>query len=689
MDARVQKFTEFIAGDVTCVIPVYQRNYSWKTANCERLFDDVVKIIKEGKHFIGTFVYQKNDDSDIFQSYVIIDGQQRITSIILLAKAIYDLTDKEDLKADILSRFIKHTSGGEMKNKFRLRPTEFDREIFAKIMDGETNFSDEEKKRFDMYKNYRFFREKISSAKIDLRKLFNAICKLNVVSIGLNENEKPQEIFESLNSTGLELSNADLVRNFLLMQLEYDQQKELYKNYWLKIENLLQSSKVVEDFITQYLIFRKKSNVTQEKKQLSPKNLYEEFKTYFRKNYVEPGKNVENCLSDMLRYAKFFSRGLFKTEQNPSALSAPDRKFYELTFQLKATNTPIILMHLLDHYEQKHLDETTFIEFVDALISLAFRAKMCGRNGIDQQMAGNILRRLGDALDTDSFWKAITGGKGGYTFPNDAEFQTALRSSRLGESVKDSNFFKYYLYSLEKTLSQELPAYSEIVVEQVLPQNLGVRWQNYLTEQNDLSNAKQWINSPGNWVLVDKKESGTFDKKKIRYKQSQFCFTRAIGGCSNWTSSQIQARAKKLSDAAVKVWILPEEFNETDQSTTNLLYLDSDFSECKGRKPVSYSFAGDAKPVSNWKNLVYGVSKQLFSLDEKIFRRVIKSDNIPKRKNLFLAEPSNFKISDDLYLSLNCDTENCLKILKALVETFDKLCETNFKEDIYFILRQE
>lgn len=190
MDAKKFLLHDFIAEKRTFVIPVYQRNYAWKTANCEQLFNDIIHIIESRKsHFIGTFVHQETASADIFRELIIIDGQQRITSLILFVKALYDLSDNADLKEDIHSTFIKH-SRGELKGKCKLRPSEYDREIFDKLMsdDGfdENNFTDKEKDSV-MYRNYAFFRKKISSSEYERKDFFNATGKLTIVSISLEE----------------------------------------------------------------------------------------------------------------------------------------------------------------------------------------------------------------------------------------------------------------------------------------------------------------------------------------------------------------------------------------------------------------------------------------------------------------------------------------------------------------------
>ena len=241
---------------------------------------------------------------------------------MLFSKAIYDSTDDEDLRDDISATFEK------------LMADEFD----------EKNFSAQEKDS-PLYRNYRFFRLKIDASNRTKEELCDAINQLNVVSILLKE-ENPQEIFESLNSTGLDLTKADLIRNFLLMPLDYDVQETFYKNYWLKIEELLRPSGNVENFLVRYLVAKLKSNDAYTMK-ASPKNLFILFKKYFD----DKCPDVVTCLKDMLRYAKIFHHLLFNEDTRFDKLSPLDKKFYELIYLLKAGNAPIILMYLLDRFE--------------------------------------------------------------------------------------------------------------------------------------------------------------------------------------------------------------------------------------------------------------------------------------------------------------------------------------------------
>ena len=312
------------------------------------------------------------------------------------------------------------------------------------------------------------------------------------------------------------------------------------------------------------------------KQRLSTRNLYGVFKYFFKDNFA----SAEPCLKDLYRYAKFFRRFIFNDDSKFDKLSALDKKFYELVYLLDADNAPIILMYLLDRYEQNHFDEATFIKFVDALISLVFRAKICGNAGITSQFAGNVIARLDkeNLLDEKTFWQVITFGKGRYAFPNDKNFQAALVTNSLYKTIK-SNGCKYLLYSLERAShSKELPSYSEATVEHILPQKLSDSWKQYLRGRNDSSTHEIYLHTLGNLTLTaynSELSNADFDKKKEIYEQSNFSYTRTLKDFPEWTSRQIQKRAQKLAAEAIKVWTLPEEFNSHSVNIGDTFNLDS------------------------------------------------------------------------------------------------------------------
>ncbi len=690
MDADKKTFDEFMDGSKFFTIPVYQRKYDWQQAHCQKLFDDIKKIIKNDKtHFLGTFVYQQKKNN-----YVIVDGQQRITSLVLLAKSLCDLIDDEELKEEILGRYIKHSIGKGMKDKCKLIPTEYDRDVFEKIMahdDFNENFFSDPEKSSVMYRNFIFFREKISEREYSPQEIYEAIQKIDIVRINIETGENPQEIFESLNSTGLYLTQSDLFRNYLLMSLDYEDQEILYKKYWLEIEKLLRSSEEIEKFMVQYLMVRRKSDsvtMGNKKIKLSDKNLYEVFKRYFVENYTDSdkSKNVEACLKDIYRYAIFYKKFSFNDENVFDNLSALEKKFFELTYLIKASGAPIVLMYLYDKYEKKFFNEETFIKFVEIMISMAFRAKVCGYKGINSQFASNFIARLdkSDSFNEDTFWQMITVGKGKYSFPDDNFFKENLMTTDLYSRIKGAGC-KYLLYSLEKNSEHphELPSYSVGTIEHIMPQTLNKDWKNYLEEKNDLVAHEIFLHTLGNLTLTAYNSSlsnSIFEKKKKEYAKSNFFYTRSLKDITDWTSKQIQERAEKLAGEALKIWNLPEKYSFASVDAKNIFTLEDDFENFMGKKPALLSISDKEHEIKTWRALLEEVIKNLYSLDKEIFELAAQKENIPSK----LFSTGFGKIDPTFFMS----TERCLRITKILVENFDSICGTNFKDEIWFTLKK-
>ena len=685
MDAKKMPLIDFFDGTKIFTIPVYQRKYDWQQEHCKQFFSDIERIIQSGReHFLGTFVYQVKPAADGFGEYIIIDGQQRITSIVLFAKALCEFTNDDILKEDFLI-FIKNLQG-RRKGKCKLQPTEYDLTIFEKLMNCE-KFDPEDFKGEQssvMYKNYIFFREKILSSEYSTKQFYNALNKLNIVGI-LLEQENPQEIFESLNSTGKDLTEADLIRNYLLMPLNYEMQQELYKKYWLEIEKLLRTSDNIEEFLVQYLITKRKSNsIARNGKNvhLTKNILYYAFKRYFEDNFLE---KVENFLQDVCRYAKFYSHFIFDDNTNFAKLSALEKKFYELTYQLEVTTAPIILMYLYDKYDKNFLDEESFLQFTDALISLSFRAKICKSSGITGQFAGNVIAKLDKEifLNEDSFWSAITFGKGKYTFPSDETFQQALRNDDLYLILRSAGC-KYLLYTLEKNSPQakEVSRKDSATVEHILPQRLNAKWKNYLETKNDLQAHELLLHKLGNLTLSaynSEISNADFATKKKFYADSGFFYTRELKNFSDWTSTQIQIRSKKLANEALKIWKFPEKY-QTAAVTENNFTLEDDFEKFIGTKPNSVFISDKEIKIKNWRDLLQEILNFFYRLDENIFQQALQRENIPQRVKENFAESNLGNIA--------LSTIDSLKSAKKFVENFDSLGGTNFKDEILFTIQK-
>ena len=698
MQVSYTKLVDFINGEKIFTIPVFQRNYSWGTENCAQLFADIERIAEKGKpHFLGTVVHQKNNPNNDFDEYIIIDGQQRITSVILLAKAIFDSTDDEKIRDKIRAGFIENGIDSA-DYAFKLKLSEYDREIFEKLLTGKT--LDASAQSSQLSKSYDFFKGRIASSsfKENLSELRSAISKLYIVSMTL-DSENAQEIFESLNSTGLDLTETEKIRNFLLMELPPETQDRLYKSYWLPSELIFREPKKFERFMVYYLIARRKSITDMQGDKnihISKNELYYTFKRYFEDNYGDgesKPRGAEDFLSDMYRYARFYEHFLFDETTVPENLSALDKKFYELVYLLGASSSPIMLLYLYDKFDRKIFDEATFIEFADALISMMFRAKVCRQTGIDSaQTAGNILLRLekSGTLSLDNFWKVMTSGKGKFAFPSDEDFRAALTSNEIYSTSK--NLCKYFLYTIEKIRATALPNYDSIAVECVMPRSLNSVWKKYLADKKDSSNAEIWVNAIGNLTLtVDaKNKNAAFNDKRVAYAGSIFSYTKDLAKNSDWTTNQISARTKTLANLAPKIWILPEKYQPVVTANKNTFTLEDDFSQFTNTSPAKVSISGKEHKITSWIGFLRTVAKELYTLDSETFRRAVQASG---RANLFSASKENliapFQIDENYYVGSGLDTRSCLRIISALVENFDKLSgNTNFREEIWFKLSE-
>lgn len=296
MKGSETKLVSYMQGsDKRFIIPVYQRNYDWKTENCKQLYDDLIKVVRRGRksHFFGSIVSVHNDGE--FNEYLVIDGQQRLTTISLLLLAMYNLMKNGVLtpaKGNLAEKIYKTYLIDEWQDddtRIKLKPVKNDRDAFSRLFDDQSQHIPNS----NLTINYEYFYSRIQKEEVSLDELYEAVTKLEIINITLNQDDNPQLIFESLNSTGVALSEGDKIRNFILMELPSKQQAEFYEKYWNKIEVCTDYD--VSLFVRDYLSV---------KQQLIPamSKVYFTFKAFVE----ESGTEVEDLLQELLRYAKWY-----------------------------------------------------------------------------------------------------------------------------------------------------------------------------------------------------------------------------------------------------------------------------------------------------------------------------------------------------------------------------------------------
>jgi uncharacterized protein with ParB-like and HNH nuclease domain len=550
--------------DVTFYIPPYQRNYEWGEEMCEILLKDIEKVANSSnsQHFFGTVIYYA--ESTILgqpDKYILVDGQQRLTTTMLFLIAARDCISDDSLKNTIDSKYLKNNNvSGDVEYKIKLKQVESDWTAYKNIILGEP--LDERDKSSTVYNNYIFFKSKLE--KLDPEKIRDLIEKglvhFNIVTIQLeperNNWEKPQEIFESMNSLGKPLSLADLVRNYLLLGKSSDEQNKLYHNYWLKIEkNLMGDNRAfsVSSFIRDYMQL---VDVSSYKKATDTnyKELYRDFKELFGDD------NDKDLIIKLAEYSNEYANlAGYKSSGNNKI----DQKITDLrTLKVSAFHSFILgVLHLRS--EQKITDDDC-LAILDAIFVYVARKSIIGIRKSENKDAVLFAKHFDELVSANNKRNAMLEICANQIFamrlPNDNEIVDFLLNEK-------SNFYnfesgKFLLSLIEESLTKNRPSLTDnlLQVEHILPQTLNDSWRQELGANHKVIHDN-YLNNIGNLTLIRHNQelsNHSFRKKKEVYDNNagmQIAKNR-ITDQQNWSEEQIKNRAQYLSDILVKK-ILP------------------------------------------------------------------------------------------------------------------------------------
>lgn len=480
MKGSEAKMTGFMEGaDKRYVIPVYQRKYDWKRENCSQLYEDLKKIIfdKRESHFFGSIVSSVVPNGSKIE-YHIIDGQQRLTTVTLLLLAIRNLIaqgkiipQEERLDEQISQRFLISPWAKE-EDRIKLRPVKGDREALAKLFGDAEDYD----RASNLTLNYQFFCDKILQKEVTVDDLYAAIGKLEIISITLDQSDNAQLIFESLNSTGLALTEGDKIRNYILMGLSAEEQNEFYENYWTKIEKCTAND--VSGFVRDYLSI---------KQQMTPtiSNVYPAFKKYAEENRL----SAENLLKDLLRYARFFER-LWTCKSN-----LEEQRLDDCLYRMKRLEIVVTRPFLMEVFRLNQDGEITSDEVLNVFLiteNYLFRRNICevptnALNKIFLNLNKEILRYDGSANDyVEKFIYALLSKKESGRFPDDEEFMAALSSKQV---YLMRGKYKAYLFERFENFGtvETKDVYTHLdnntyTIEHIMPQHLTPAWTEALGE---------------------------------------------------------------------------------------------------------------------------------------------------------------------------------------------------------------
>ena len=710
MQAHNNTIEEYLGAPKTVfVVPVYQRNYDWKDGNCRQLFNDIIGVVQSGKeHFLGTICFKVSSSHE----RSIIDGQQRLTSITLMLKAMLDFDDDEDNRAEIRDQYIFNKGRGIDTEflKYKLHLNKRDDVVYHILLDN-TKDSVEDKltnvqKRSRVYQNYLLFYDMLSAYVGDggsVGDILEALRSLTIIELEI-QKENPQEIFESLNSTGLDLTKVDLLRNYFLMQFDHDKQTELYEDYWCQIEDIIGTDRM-EQFFVDYLIFRKRSDsitINGRRNHINENFLYIAFKDYyaglpFDDSYVK----TKSCFSDMKDCALIYRNFLFSDDVNLGKESPMRKKLYFLLSINDTTKARSLLLYLFDLYKRGLIDNDMLDQAVDGISSLTFRARVCKAQGVNRQFAGNVMGRLEEVTDysqfMDAFWQAITAGRGSYAFPTDAEFLDALKDRPLYLTLR-SRGMKCFLYVMEMNspFHKGLPAFDDetITVEHIMPQTLNAQWKVYLSKET-MENYETSLHRLGNLALTNyngEMSNKSFDEKKAIYKNTNYHYTKEIVDFDQWQIEEINDRSEAMAKEALKIWELPAQYQQAKAAPKSLHMLGEDTSQFTYTKPSRLMIGDNEYPVSYWADFLPLLCQVLDKEDHKVFMDIARSGKISAfafedDEHDYAGNSSFWHIEDDLYIRQFMSAINILETVSKITKAFDEAAGTDYEDNILFSLK--
>ncbi|MGJ4881579.1 GmrSD restriction endonuclease domain-containing protein [Bradyrhizobium sp. HKCCYLRH1065] len=554
MKAIDRPFTKIINGITQFVIPVFQRDYSWTETQCEQLWKDLVAIAadpSERGHFLGSVVYISTGDSSAgFTRWLLVDGQQRVTTLILLLVALRDHikesnwsgADEGPTARRVDAYFLKNLQeDGPRHHKLVLRRR--DQATLRALLDEAELPADSSDRIRD---NYEFFKEQLKSSDPDT--VYRGIGRLIIVDVTLDRGvDDPQLIFESLNSTGMDLSQSDLIRNFILMRLQEQDQTRFYDQYWCKIENLFRGSeKTFDAFVRDFLALH-----TQASKQEKTENIY----SAFRREFSSIGTDtfaLGTFLQKLLTFARYHAAFSIGTD-TPGPLKQP---FSNLRKQVDVPAT--LIMRLYACHDAGSLVESDFVRAVELLDSYVFRRAICGEQTRGYwQVFANLAYRIDPSRPLESLLVGLALQRDAYRFPDNEEFRNALEE----RDIYGKRVCFDLLDRLENNRNREPTDTSGYSIEHVMPQNpkLSLEWRKMLGD-NWREIQRQWVHRLGNLTLTGYNSTYSdrpfAEKKTIRggFEESSVRLNRFIRDQSVWTSEEMEKRGKKLATEALSIW---------------------------------------------------------------------------------------------------------------------------------------
>lgn len=652
-------------------IPVYQRNYEWNEEHCNKLLDDIDYIMNEDNyyHFLCTMVIlvskvNKNEKS-MLHDYTVIDGQQRITTIIILLKALCDSAKNlvNEINDILYNRYSEST--------LKLKSLSSEYKQFEILLNGHANkLSKTDRVLINYNVCLKRIQKWIESGKSP-DDILDALNKIEVVAIKLEDSDRPQFIFESINSTGLVLSISDLIRNFLLMNESPSQQEKLFK-YWRVIEDNLKDGNNYEhinNFFNNYMTFKTNSPLVNEQ------YLYRNFISFVRKNNY----SNEDILMDLKRFSEIYK--FFIREDNDKKYPTDIINYIRALRTLNQTTCYPFLLHVFDDYENKIIDAQTLSKTVKLIFSYILRRIIC-------KVASHSLRgffaylysRVFQVFKKDNYYEAINKFlfelSSNDAIPSDDKFLESLKNDKIYK-LSNSSICKFLLTAIENWGSKEILQCDNLTIEHIMPQNLTPEWQRVISS----ADHEKYLHTLGNLTITgynsELSDKSFIEKVKLIKEKSKAARLNVdVINKNQWTVGTIRMRALRLASIIMKIFDI-KKVNASLPPMSPQITLNDDFNIVTGKKLISFTFDKEEYKQKTFAGMLIDVIKILDKEKPGTLERLASENYSFRTGRKVYIKHNNYEglnkpkeIKENIFIETNISSKDIMRFLSSLFERF-------------------
>ena len=668
MKGEAQPLIQFFDGWKThLIIPVYQRNYDWSEENCKQLFNDLIALHRSGRpnHFFGSIVSQVDPGS---RALLIIDGQQRLTTVSLLLLAMASaqkegrLDYEETTGEDIVDSFIINVKERQGRN-IKLQPIQRDMQAYDALI-GKP--ADEHIETSNVTRNYNYLRRRVTDCGLTLDQLLDVIQRLEVISISLERDDDPQLIFESLNSTGLGLSESDKVRNYLLMSQAPADQERLYTQYWNRIEEYTEydPSPLLRDYLTM-----------QRGRICNSERIYTEFKAYS----VDSNSTREQLLEDLLHHARLYHQiatGSFRDTVIDAKLKQMAPLGLNVAFPF--------LMAFFDYARENQLSTDERYGVLHLVENYWVRRLICrcpsnALNKVFMTLHRDVVKHLKAASPnarptyTDVATYVLLQKEGSALFPRDSEVCNDFLTRDVYRMP--ANTREFILERMENQDSKEVPhdivnglRDGTISIEHIMPQTLSQKWKEELGPGWEDIHSK-YLHTLANLTVTAynvKYSNATFLSKRDMqdgFASTAYRLNSYLKTCNQWTETELRERGQLLLNVFMRLWPEPETTFAPAIPQTDTATLDDEDFEGTNRTVRAYIYRDERHPVSKWLTMLVEVSALIYSEKPATVAQFCANG-----KWRYYTHPAHgcSEFAQGLYVHTSSSTADKLRILRHL-----------------------